>query len=242
MGIGIIGFGRFGRLATRYLAQDCAVVVHSRHSHENEIKALGARQTNIDEVCAQEIVLLCVPISAMQKTLQSIKKMLRKGAIVADVCSVKSYPAKLMKAILPNHVQILATHPLFGPDSAGETLKGRSIVLCDVRIGKKELARIRDYLKKRGLEVIEASAQEHDRETAISLFLNHYLARAALGAGHKDIRMKTKNYDRLNEIIETVKNDSLQLFQDMHRYNPYAKKAIAAFKKSLQETDRRLKQ
>ena len=35
-----------------------------------------------------------------------------------------------MQELLPQDVSILATHPIFGPDSAADSLKGRKIALC----------------------------------------------------------------------------------------------------------------
>ena len=40
--IGIIGFGRFGQLTTRYLARDFSVVVHTRSDKDAAIRACGA--------------------------------------------------------------------------------------------------------------------------------------------------------------------------------------------------------
>jgi prephenate dehydrogenase len=41
-GVGIIGFGRFGELATRYLSQDFAVVVYTRSDNGVAVKNCGA--------------------------------------------------------------------------------------------------------------------------------------------------------------------------------------------------------
>ena len=68
------------------------------------------------------------------KPWRPIAPLLSPDALVIDVCSVKEYPVRLMKELLPERVSILATHPMFGPDSAAHALQGRKIVLCAERI------------------------------------------------------------------------------------------------------------
>jgi prephenate dehydrogenase len=77
-----------------------------------------------------------MPISAMRETLRQVTPLLREDALVVDVCSVKVYPVKWMRELLPDTVSILPTHPMFGPDSAAESLKDRKIVICPERIDK----------------------------------------------------------------------------------------------------------
>ena len=47
--------------------------------------------------------------------------MLKENAVIVDVCSVKEYPVQWMRELLPANVSILATHPMFGPDSAADS-------------------------------------------------------------------------------------------------------------------------
>ena len=60
--IGIIGFGRFGKLASHYLAKDFDVFVHTRAEKASEISSTGARAASLAEACKQDIVIPCVPI------------------------------------------------------------------------------------------------------------------------------------------------------------------------------------
>jgi prephenate dehydrogenase len=70
-GIGIIGFGRFGKLSARYLSKDFSVYVFTRSNKDEAIKACGARPVSFKTACRQPIVILCMPISAMRETLQA---------------------------------------------------------------------------------------------------------------------------------------------------------------------------
>ena len=154
--IGIIGFGRFGALAARYLSADFEVFVHTRAHKASEISLAGGHSASLEEVCKQDIIIPCVPISVFKDFLNDIAPLIKPDALIVDVCSVKEYPVRWMKEILPDSVSILATHPMFGPDSASDSLQGRKICLCKVKIEARQYRKIRKYLSSKGLVGIEA--------------------------------------------------------------------------------------
>jgi prephenate dehydrogenase len=228
-GIGIIGFGRFGRLAARYLAKDFPVGVHTRSDQDQAIRACGARPVSFETACGQRIVILCMPISAMRETLEQAAPLLRADALVVDVCSVKVYPVQWMRELLPASVSILPTHPMFGPDSAADSLQDRKIVLCPERIADGHYKKIKRWLQHQGLIVIQATAQEHDEKIAVSLSLTHFIGRTLSAFGATDLDIDTEGYKRLMHILGVVSHDTWQLFEDMHTYNPYARQKRQAF-------------
>ncbi|MGD9332996.1 MAG: prephenate dehydrogenase/arogenate dehydrogenase family protein [Desulfobacterales bacterium] len=238
--IGVIGFGRFGALAVRYLAQDCRVFVCSRSQPKAAIEAVGATKVSLDEACAQSYLILCVPISAMQETLVKIAPRLAQGTVVIDVCSVKEYPMAWMHDLLPKHARILGTHPMFGPDSAANALKGCKIVLCNDSADDGHYRKIVDYLVRKELEVIEATPEEHDRQIAISLSLTHFIGRSLADFGAAKLDIDTEGYRRLTYTLEVVENDTWQLFQDMHRFNPYAREIREDFMAAMGRINERL--
>jgi prephenate dehydrogenase len=240
--IGIIGFGRFGRLVSHYLAQDFNVFVYNRADKSSEIKATGARSGSLEMVCRQDIVIPCVPISIFQNFLKEIAPLIKPGALVVDVCSVKEYPIRWMKEILPAGVSILATHPMFGPDSASDSLLERKICLCKVRISETQYRNIKSYLEAKGLVVIEATAEEHDKQIATSLALTHLIGRTLSKYGARRLDIDTEGYKRLLHILGVVERDTWQLFLDMHRYNPYARKKRIEFMEIMKDIHARLEE
>ena len=238
--IGIIGFGRFGKLAAGYLAEDFEVFVFNRTEKSAEIKKTGARSASLKTVCQQKIVVLCVPISTFKKVLAEIGPLLKNDGVVVDVCSVKVYPTQWMKAALPESVSILATHPIFGPDSASDSLKDRKIFLSPIRIDKTQYQKIKAYLASKELVLIESTPEDHDEQIAISLALTHYIGRALSEFGAAPLNIDSEGYKRLLHILEVVENDTRQLFYDMHRYNPYAKGKRNEFRQALQKIDKQI--
>jgi prephenate dehydrogenase len=238
--IGIIGFGRFGKLTAKYLAEDFDVFVSNRSDKSSEIKEIGARTASMKMVCQQKIVILCVPISTLKQVLSEIEPLLRKNVLVVDVCSVKVYPSRWMKELLPKTVSILATHPIFGPDSASDSLKGRKIFLSPIRIGKKPYQKIKTYLSSKELTIIESTPADHDEQIATSLALAHFIGRTLSEFGAAQLNIDSEGYKRLLHILDVVEHDTWQLFNDMHRYNPYAKEKRAAFMQAMQKINERL--
>jgi prephenate dehydrogenase len=241
-GIGIIGFGRFGKLTARYLSAEFSVVVSTRSDKDEAINACGARPVSFASACRQRIVILCMPISAMRDTLKRVAPLLREDALVVDVCSVKVYPVQWMRELLPATVSILPTHPMFGPDSAASSLNGRKIVLCPERIDSNRYEKIRAWLESQGLVVIKATAQEHDEKIAVSLALTHFIGRSLSAFGARGLDIDTEGYKRLMHILGVVSHDTWQLFEDMHTFNPYAKKNRQAFIDAMTDIHERLSQ
>ncbi len=238
--IGIIGFGRFGRLMAGYLAKDFRVEVFNRSDKTAEIVQVGAIPASLAETCRQRVVILSVPISTMREMFQQIAPLLRPDAMVVDVCSVKVYPVEWMTATLPPSVSLLGTHPMFGPDSAAESLHDRKIVLCNVRIDDARYQKVKGYLTGKGLNVIDATPEEHDRQIAVSLSLTHFIGRALEEFGAQDLIIDTEGYKRLRHILGVVTHDTWQLFKDMHQYNPYARENRQAFMAAMARLEEKL--
>ena len=99
MEIGIIGFGRFGELAGKYLSKHFKV-----YAYDSQNKKYASNNniipSNLNEVCKKDVILLAVPISQLESVLNEIKNLVNENALVVDACSVKEYPVQLMKKIL----------------------------------------------------------------------------------------------------------------------------------------------
>lgn len=241
MHLGLIGFGRLGQLLARYLVQDFHITVYDPHLDRDKATELGLTVGSLAEACAHPIVVPLVPISAFDRVIQDIAPLLQPEALVVDACSVKVKPVQSMLKHLPESVSILATHPMFGPDSARETLFGSKLVLCPVRMDDARYREIYLYLEKHGIKLIESTAEEHDRQISRSLFLAHFLGRSLLELEASPLEIDTKGYRRMMKILLTVENDSWQLFEDMYNYNPFAEETRHDFLAAVDRVVERLK-
>jgi prephenate dehydrogenase len=228
--IGVIGFGRFGCLVVKNLAADFKVVVHDKDATLGKaIQRAGGQSVSMAEACAQKILILCIPISVMQPVLKQVASYLTPGTLVVDVCSVKVLPVQWMQTLLPESIGILATHPMFGPDSASDSLTDHKLVLCPIRIPARKFQVLKQWLSRQGLILLETTPDEHDRQIAVTLALTHFIGRSLSKIDARPMDIDTEGYKRLLHILGVVTNDTWQLFEDMHRYNPYAKQKRQAF-------------
>lgn len=238
MTVGIIGFGRFGQFLAKIFKKSYKVKVYDKIDKSKIAKRIGVVFKNLEEVCQQELIILCVPISEMAKLLQKVRNKLKPDTIIMDTCSVKEYPVKLMEKYLPSEIEILGSHPMFGPDSAKYGLKGLQIVFWPLRIKRKNYQKIKNIFKNLGLTIVQMSPKEHDRQIALSLCLVHFVGRTLEKMKIPQPTIKTLGFLKLMEVCENVKNDTWQLFRDMQTYNRFAKIWRKKFLKSAQKIDK----
>jgi prephenate dehydrogenase len=218
--VGIMGLGRFGRMTYEHLVTRArAPRVWTRDA--TKLAGLPGA-ASFEEAASCDIVVLTVAISAVEETCQRLAPLLRPGQLVVDTCSVKVEPVRVMLQHLPAHVQILGTHPLFGPDSGREGIAGLKIVLCPVRIEPADYDGIRLFLAGLGLQLIEATPEEHDRQAARTQAVFHLLAQALGRLGWGDDPIATPGPEAFFRQVSRLRNDSFQLFVEMQRRNPYA--------------------
>jgi len=225
--LGLIGFGQFGRLAASLLAPTFDIVVCDTAALDGDIRAAGLRPGSLEEAASCEVVVIAVPVSAMEAVFKAISPHLRPGALVVDVGSVKVLPVKWMLESLPAHVDIVATHPLFGPQSARTGLEGQRLVVCPVRGDRHH--RIVELAQSLGLTPSIATPEEHDREMAYVQALTHLIGRALVNLEIPDEMLKTRSYQHLLDLCGLVGGDSFELFRAIQTQNPYASDVVRSF-------------
>ena len=224
----ILGFGAFGQLAARALAPYLRLAVCDPGAAAQEAAAaLGLRVVTPAQAGGFDIVLLAVPVPLLGDCLAAVRPHLRAGQVVVDVCSVKEGPAALMCQALPPQVEILATHPMFGPQSMPGSLAGGRIVICPLRGCRWR--RIAAFLRRvLGLNVILTTPEEHDRHAALTQGLTHLLARAMQDfQPHPQIR--TRSFDLLCEALDMVRGDAAEVYEAVTAANPH----VAALRERL---------
>ena len=115
----------------RYLNPVAEVRVYDK---DESVTADLPEAAGFEQVASSDIVVMSVPISEMESVCRDMLPFVREGQILADTCSVKTRPLQMMEALFPPDVQILGTHPLFGPDSGKDGIAGFKIVVCPVRV------------------------------------------------------------------------------------------------------------
>ena len=244
MKVGVYGLGRFGTFWARQLAQHMDVVGYNRSSRE--IASQGFKVVDKKTLLDCDVIFLCVAISSLKEVLLSIQGELRPGTTVIDTCSVKVYPSDLMSTILPEDISLIATHPMFGPDSGKNGIKGLPLVYHPLRCKGSEGEYWETVFRDMELQVIPMTPEQHDREAAYSQGVTHFVGRMLNELDLQPTELATVGYHNLMNIVEQTCNDPLQLFFDLQRYNPFAsdmhrqlEKAIDSILELLRQQDRK---
>ncbi|MFC3628947.1 prephenate dehydrogenase/arogenate dehydrogenase family protein [Paracoccus angustae] len=213
--LSVIGFGAFGRLAARHLRPHLPLSVCDPAARSNDLPMVDAARA-----ARADIVVLAVPLPHLEGVLRAIAPHLRAGAVVIDVASVKVEPARLMLDLLPDHVEIVASHPLFGPASAAGGLEGHGIAWSPLRGRAHRL--LAAFLRARGLQVIPTTPDQHDRDMAVVQGLTHLIARSLSRLGPLPQRLATPSFTLLAAAAAMVQDDSPELLATILRANPHA--------------------
>ncbi len=220
--LGIVGFGAFGQLAALHLGQYFEISAYDPSADvARTARQLGVRLASLRDVSQADVVLIAAPVSSFEQVVSEIAVACKPDALIVDVGSVKVTPSEIMRRLLPKHVDIVASHPLFGPQSAAKGVEGLKIAVCPIQ-GKQHL-RLGAFLRKSlGLTVVMTTPEEHDREAAVVQGLTHLIAKVLLRMGPLPTRMTTKSFDLLSEAISMVQHDAPEVFEAIERANPYA--------------------
>jgi prephenate dehydrogenase len=233
--VAVIGLGRFGKFWAELLADTYDVVGTSRRTI-HDLKN-GVTQVDLDEALQRDIVFLTVSISAIPSVLDEIAPRIRTDSTVVDTCSVKLFPVAEMETRLPSTVDIIASHPMFGPDSAGERTDKLPMITWPIRDTHRRYAEMTETLGNLRMKIVEMTPDEHDREAAFSQGVTHLVGRVLDEMDLTESPIATLGYTRLMQVREQTCNDPIQLFKDLQRFNPYTKAMRQRFSKALAVTE-----
>ena len=222
--VGIVGFGRFGRVLYKLLKDDFSLVIYDKLSFSKSL-AIGSKIVFNPAQLYEEVdtVFYAVPISEFEKMISSHSKYFETRHILVDVLSVKKHSADIFKKYLKLGTRAMLTHPMFGPDSSGNGFKGLTIVLDRFTAPKESFVFWKRFFLSKGLKVVEMSPEEHDKLAANSQGLTHFIGRLLGDYGISETKIDTLGTKKLLEVKDQTCKDSWQLFSDLQHYNPYAK-------------------
>jgi prephenate dehydrogenase len=230
--LGIIGQGSFGAFVAAQMQPFFAVQTYSRRRGDN------------DEVLARvahcDFVMLCIPLNSYEEMLAKLSPLLPKTSVLIDVCSVKEKPLELIEAALPGH-PVLATHPLFGPESAAQSLVGHTLVICPGPYSIDDIQdQAVDFAESLGLDVRVMSPTEHDEMVADLHGLTFFIAQALVEYGVRGREVIIPSYKKLLDLAEVERHHSPELFATIEQGNRFAADSRRKFIEVMEAIDKRL--
>ncbi len=158
----------------------------------------------VDRVCATaaeavdgaDLIVLCVPVGAMEAVAREISPALKPGATVTDVGSVKRAVIEAVAPHLPGSVHFVPAHPLAGTEHSGpksgfaELFDNRWCILVPGDADPAAVTRLRDLWQGMGANVDEMDADHHDLVLAVTSHTPHLIAYTMVGVAD-DLRRVT---------------------------------------------------
>ncbi|MCK4577496.1 MAG: prephenate dehydrogenase/arogenate dehydrogenase family protein [Candidatus Marinimicrobia bacterium] len=239
--VGIIGFGRFGPLLTRLLTEGYKVYAYDIEDITARAVEAGAEVADWDQITSLETLFLAVPIRHFKEVVSRLSSTLKPGTTVMDVCSVKVYPATVMKEHFPAGIHTIATHPLFGPDSGHHGFDGLPMMMSPVSADGNVFESWKNYFQRVGLRVHVMPPEEHDQLAARSQGITHFIGRVLQDYGITPTAIDTEGFKDLQLVVEQTCYDSIELFHDLENYNPYTVEMIDNLSRSINQVKETIK-
>ncbi|KAL4423565.1 hypothetical protein ABPG77_004605 [Micractinium sp. CCAP 211/92] len=248
--IGIVGFGTFGQfLAKRMVQAGHEVIATSRSPYHDLAAAMGVKYfTDADDFCEEhpEVVILATSILSLESVLSKLPvQRLKRSTLFVDVLSVKEFPKRLLLRELPPEVDILCTHPMFGPDSGKGTWTGLNMQYERVRIAPEpERQRRADaflqFFEREGCNMVEMSCEEHDQLAASTQFITHTVGRMLGAMQLQATPIDTRGFQSLLSLVDNTANDSFDLYYGLFMYNQNSTEQLDRLEKAFDEVKARL--
>ena len=220
--IGIIGFGRFGKVLASILQKGFDILAYDP---EPQNPHHGVQFTELQNILEMNHIFIAVPIRQFENVVLEIVPQLKPETTLLDVCSVKMHPLEIMQNHLPDHCGYIASHPMFGPDSfrSSNKLKMMMHPVMD-RFNKFEFWS--QFFSGQGIQIINMSPENHDKLAARSQGVTHFLGRSLKDFGIQRTSIDTQGFRDLLDLVQQTCNDSWELYEDLQSYNPFTKAMV----------------
>lgn len=235
MEIAIIGTGRFGCFWGKELSKYFPIFAYDTKIERRSQVEQFARWCPLEECLKKEVVVLTIPIREMPSFLAQYGDRFLPGSLVMDCASVKMVVTQWFEQYLPEDVDYLPTHPLFGPDSAADGIEGHTLTIIPGRLSSERLQFFKNFFSNTlKLKLLTISPEEHDRLMAFNLSLMHHLGRALSELGIEQLPLQMASLKRALQISQVAMNDTRELFEDFYLFNPYADLVRGQFLEAFQ--------
>ncbi len=144
-----------------------------------------------------DLVVLCVPVGAMEAVAKEIGPVLKPGATVSDVGSVKRTVVEAVGPYVADNVHFIPAHPLAGTEHSGprsgfaELFEGRYTIIVPVGGSDPDaVQRLATLWQGMGALVEEMDPEHHDLVLAVTSHTPHLIAYTMVGVAD-DLRRVT---------------------------------------------------
>lgn len=176
MNVGIIGGSDgLGKTLVYYFRDEFDVYISGRDHKKgkNVADELNVKyiESNAGLANISDMLVISVPIHHTSEVIREVAPFMKEGSVMIDVTSIKEEPSRTMAEVLPDSIEYIPTHPIFGPRTTD--LNNQVIVLTPDKKGKW-YDRVYNYLAGKNMRIIETTAAKHDYMMSIVQVLTHF--------------------------------------------------------------------
>lgn len=197
--VAVIGLGLIASSITHAIRRSGAPVRITGYARTAGTRAEAARlglceirDSAAAAVEGADLVILCVPVGAMEAVAAEIAPFLKPGATVSDVGSVKRAVITAVAPHLPEDVHFIPGHPLAGTEHSGPAsgfaslFDNRWCILtpvpeADAVADAGAVAALRAFWEALGARVDEMDPDHHDLVLAVTSHVPHLIAYTMVG-------------------------------------------------------------
>lgn len=193
--VAIIGLGLLGGSVGLAIKEHLSTVTTKGFDADADVRERAATRGLVGEVCDSagaavkdaDLVILCVPVGAMEAAASDLAPHLKPDAIISDVGSSKESVAKALAKALPGHT-IIPAHPVAGTEQSGPEAGFASLFInrwCILTppegADEAAVAALSEFWAGLGARAEIMDAKHHDLVLAVTSHIPHLIAYTIVG-------------------------------------------------------------
>ena len=193
--VAIIGLGLLGGSIGLAVRQHLPAVRTAGYDSDPLVRARAVERGLADTICdsaaeaaaGADLVILCVPVGAMEQAGREIADALSPDAVVSDVGSSKQTVSRALSNVLHDHC-VIPAHPVAGtedsgPDAGFATLfHQRWCIVTPPKVADAaKVAAVVDFWESLGAMVDTMDPEHHDLVLAVTSHIPHLIAYTIVG-------------------------------------------------------------
>ena len=201
LGLGLIGTSILHAIKKKLDKEIITFAYDIESDHRNIVSEMGIATfvcDNISEAVKDaELVILAIPVGAMETVARSISPHLKSNTLITDTGSTKASVIKDVNTYLPENVFFIPSHPIAGTEYSGPNAGFSSLFenrywLLVSEMETENSDKLSNFFTKLGSKVETVSIEYHDRILAITSHLPHLIAYTIVGTA-SDLETDLKN-------------------------------------------------
>ena len=225
------GTGAMGQFFSQFMTANGGTVTIAGRDQRRTLKTaeeIAVKPGTSLDAASSDIVIVAVPMKSTRQVCIQAANRMRSGALLIDLCSVKSGIADIVAVQTPSSIEYVSLHPLFAPDV--DHMDGQNIAAVTYRTGP-QWDRLSRTITSSGARIIKMTSDYHDRTMALVQVAHHY-ALLSLANSLKEWNgdLKTNSIKRtIASVRSLLRNwDTIIGIQQL---NPYARQTRREFAK-----------